>query len=127
MEELKKLLDQDDVLGVTRSATGDLHFFKHRGVIDLFNLLNTHSDFMRGGCVADKVIGRGAALLIIKGGVVEVYARLISEPAFDVLCNHGVQVAYDKRCRISSTGTALTSVPWRNSPPTQPILLKRTG
>ena len=48
MEELKKYLDQDDVLGVVRSATGDLHFFKHRGVIDLFNLLNTDPDFMRG-------------------------------------------------------------------------------
>ena len=43
------------------------------------------------------MIGRGAALLLIKGGIAEVYARLISLPAIAVLEQNGIKVAYDKK------------------------------
>ena len=35
--------------------------------------------------MADRVIGRGAALLMVKGGVREVFAYVISQPALDIL------------------------------------------
>lgn len=97
MDELKKLLEQEGTLGVVRSTKGDIRTFTHRGVFDLFNLLTNEPAFLAGAIMADKVIGRGAALLIIKGNVAELYARLISEPALEILSNHSIKVTYDKK------------------------------
>ena len=96
MDELKRFLDQEGVLGVVRSVTGDTRIFKRRGVIDLYTLLAHEPDFMRGATMADKVIGRGAALLLVKGGVAEVYARLVSSSAIEVLRASDVTVTFDK-------------------------------
>ena len=91
MNELKQYLDKEGVLGVVRSTAGDIRLFQRRGVIDLFTLLTLEPD-----CMADKVIGRGAALLLVKGGIAEVYARLISSSALEVLRTAHVVVTFDK-------------------------------
>lgn len=44
--------------------------------------------------LADRVIGRGAALLAIKAGVSEVYAELISQPALEAFKQKNIKVAY---------------------------------
>ena len=77
--------------GVVRSVQGELRTFSRRGVADLFSLVADEPDFLRGASVADRVIGRGAALLLVKGGAREVYAQVI-------------------RCPTSSTAPAPTSV-----------------
>lgn len=50
---------------------------------------------LNGAEIADRVIGRGAALLLVKGHVKGVYARLISEPALLVLNGAGITTSYD--------------------------------
>ncbi|MBR3454360.1 MAG: DUF1893 domain-containing protein [Bacteroidaceae bacterium] len=112
MEELKKYLEQDGVLGVVRSSKGDVRFFRHRGVFDLFKLLSANPGFMKGGTIADKVIGRGAALLIAKGEIAQVYARLISLPAIEVLEKNGIPVTFDKQVPhiINREGTDICPV-----------------
>ncbi len=44
----------------------------------------------KGVSVADKVIGRAAAMCLIHFGVKEVYTPLMSQGAFDLLKTHGV-------------------------------------
>jgi iron complex outermembrane receptor protein len=112
MEELKKYLELDGVLGVVRSIKGDVRFFRHRGIFDLFNLLETDPGFMSEGTMADKVIGRGAALLLVKGGIAKVYARLISLPAIEVLEKNGIPVTFDKQVPhiINRDGTDICPV-----------------
>ncbi|MDO4159247.1 MAG: DUF1893 domain-containing protein [Prevotellaceae bacterium] len=95
MEILKSCLDKDGCLGVVRSADGDIKEFHRRGVIDLFELVTSSPEFLKGAIMADKVIGKGAALLLVKVGVSEVYARLISTPALSVLRNADVKVTFD--------------------------------
>ena len=95
MNELKHYLDKEGVLGVVRSVAGDIRLFRRRGVIDLYTLLANEPAFMRRGSMADKVIGRGAALLLVKGGIAEVYARVISSSALDVLRSSHVSVTFD--------------------------------
>lgn len=73
--------------GVTRT-------FTQRGVADLYDLLQTDADFLKGASVADKVVGKGAAALMIQGGVREVYADLISESAHALFVNAGVEISY---------------------------------
>jgi len=94
MEELKGLLQREDVRGVIRSANGIIREFHRQGVADLFALLTEEPQLLKGATVADRVIGRGAALLMVKGGVKEVFAFVMSQPALDVLRQAGIPAAY---------------------------------
>ena len=53
--------------------------------------LATHNCF---AFVADKVVGRGAAALMILGGVKGVFARVISMPALEFFRTYGVDAAF---------------------------------
>lgn len=91
---------------VIRSG-GETRIFRERGVKDLFRLLAEQPQFLRGAFVADKVVGKGAAALMILGGVQEVYADVISTPARELFRQAGVHA--DSRqevpCIINRTKT----------------------
>lgn len=94
MELLRTRLDAKDVSGAVMSAQGEVREFHRRGVIDLFSLVTAEPHFLHQGMIADRVIGRGAALLLLKGGIREVFAYVISEPALALLSANGVKVTY---------------------------------
>lgn len=66
--------------------------FGQRGVKDLLQLLHGEPELLRGAFVADKVVGKGAAALMVLGGVAELYADVISTPARQLLVQNGVKV-----------------------------------
>ena len=68
--------------------------FTQRGVADLYQLLTTDATFLLNSSIADKVVGKGAAALMVIGGVAEVYADVISAPALALLKESGVAVSY---------------------------------
>ena len=68
--------------------------YTQRGVADLYELCQNPSNFLLGSSIADKVVGKGAATLMIYGGIKEVYADVISEPAHQLLSDHGLRVEY---------------------------------
>ncbi len=70
----------------------EIRIFRERGVKDLFRLLNENPDFLDGSFVADKVVGKGAAALMVIGGVKELFADVISRPACDLLKRSHVKV-----------------------------------
>lgn len=72
----------------------DIRLFQRRGVADLYDLLHEDSGFLNGALVADKVIGKGAAALMIGGGVAEIYADLVSESALALFTEAGIGVEY---------------------------------
>ena len=98
--------------GVARSVSGEIRTFERRGVADLFSLLTDEPDFLRGASVADKVIGRGAALLLVKGGARRVYARVISSGALGVLRRAGIEVSFGEEVAniINRAGTDICPV-----------------
>ena len=59
----------------------EIRTFTQRGIADLFDLYTTEPAFLKGAQVADKVIGKAAASLMVLGGVERVYAGVVSEPA----------------------------------------------
>ena len=78
-------------------ANGDrTRTFTRRGVADLYDLLVQEPDFLHGASVADKVIGKDAASLMVLGGVHEVYTHIISRPALRLLQEAGVAVSCDE-------------------------------
>ena len=56
--------------------------FTQRGVADLYDLLTQEPDFLKGALIADKVVGKGAAALMILGGIKELHTDIISSKAF---------------------------------------------
>lgn len=52
------------------------------------------SAFMKGAAIADKVIGKGAAALMVLGGFKTVYADIISTPALALLCEAGIETTF---------------------------------
>ncbi len=64
-----------------------------RGVKPLVIWLESGQDFC-GFAAADKVVGRATAFLYALMGVTEVYAKVISRPALQVLKEQGISVEY---------------------------------
>ncbi len=72
-------------------ANGDeVRTFTRRGVMDLYMLLTCDVGFLRGAWVADKVVGKGAAALMVLGGVARLHADVLSDDAARVLSSAGV-------------------------------------
>lgn len=70
--------------------------FTQRGVADLYDLLTLEPDFLKGASIADKVIGKGAAALMILGGVKEIYADVISSHALSLFSKSKVKVNFSQ-------------------------------
>lgn len=83
-----------------------------RGVSDLLRLLDSEEAPLRGAMVADKVVGKGAAVLMAAGGVLAVHADVISRPALELLHAARVSVEYDRLVDniINRAGTGLCPV-----------------
>ena len=83
-------LHREQCAGVIVTSQGSLILARRRGVIDLLELLPS----LEGSFIADKVVGKGAAALMVIGGVTGVHADVISRPALSMLRDYGVNVAY---------------------------------
>lgn len=95
--EMKSLVDLLHEGGYTLvvANNGEVRTFHQRGVADLMDLLVNDPQFLQGARIADKVVGKAAAALMIKGGVAGFHADTLSQPALDLLEREGrVQFEY---------------------------------
>lgn len=68
--------------------------FSGLGVSDLYDMVKNRPGFLNGASVADKVIGKAAAALLILGGVEKVYADVISLSALGLLRESGIEADF---------------------------------
>lgn len=78
-------------------ANGVIRTFDGRGVSDLYHLLTEDPGFLQGAEIADKVVGKGAAALMIIGGIASLYTDVISAPALQLLRESHVKVSFGKQ------------------------------
>lgn len=71
--------------------------FSQPGVKSLVTLLQDKPEILKGAFVFDKVIGKGAAALLILGEVHDVYADLISDHALSLLESADIRLNFNKR------------------------------
>ncbi len=90
-DDMLNKLNADSLSLIVRNHGIETTYSRH-GVIDLYELQNT--DVLKGAAVADKIIGKGAAVLMIKGGARFVTTNKITEPALKMLTEAGVEVSY---------------------------------
>jgi len=93
MKTLIDILHQGGYSCVIRNH-GETRTFKQRGVADLWALCQDDENFLNEAQIADKVVGKGAAALMIHGGIKEVYADVISTPALTLLQSYGTRVTF---------------------------------
>lgn len=68
-----------------------------RGVAPIIEKIDENPDFFKGASVADRVIGKAAAMLLEKYGVSEIFAQVTSEYAVAYLSDKRTILTYDKR------------------------------
>lgn len=73
----------------------EMRTFSRRGVADLYNILVTEPELLYMSSIADKVVGKGAAALMILGKVSKLHTHIISTPALTLLKNAGVITDFD--------------------------------
>lgn len=90
-------------------SDGEIFTSQERGVKPLLFLLKEKKEFLKGASVADKVIGKAAALLMVLGEIKEVHTLIISEPAIQVFEKYNIPCFYDKKVDriINRTGDGL--------------------
>ncbi|WP_291583841.1 DUF1893 domain-containing protein [Bacteroides sp.] len=96
MKEMIKLLRTGRYSCVITNGD-ETRTFTKRGLADLHELLLNNSPFLNGASIADKVIGKAAAALLIMGRIKRLYAIVISEPALSLLLENKIEVKFFKR------------------------------
>lgn len=75
------------------NSTG-LHLSEEKGIRPMILWLEEDPGFLKDASVADKIVGRAAAMIMIYAGVKEVYASVISNAAIEALKEAGISVTY---------------------------------
>ena len=95
LEQAKKSLTESSATFVMIRG-GKTFSSEMRGVAPILDLLREDPDALEDGVVADKVIGKAAALLLMYGRIKALYTKVISSHALNVLKDSGIEVVYDK-------------------------------
>lgn len=93
MEELISMLHTGGYSCVIANGE-EIRTFTQRGVADLYDLLTMEPEFLKGAIIADKVVGKGAAALMILGEIKELYTDVISTKALELFQKSEIKVDF---------------------------------
>ena len=97
LNEIADILHIGEFSCVLKNNSGDIKTFSQRGISDLYNLLQNNPKTLKDAFVADKIIGKAAAALLVVGEIKGIYANIISAPAYDLFIKAGIYVIYVKK------------------------------
>jgi hypothetical protein len=91
----QKLLKDSLTLCIVKDANV-IYTSKDRGVYPIYYAVKSDNVDVEAAAVADKVTGKGAALLCAFGRIGALHTGVISKPALKVLEDNNIVVTYDK-------------------------------
>lgn len=94
MTEISQILKESQCSLVV-SKDGAMETYVGGGVKPLLQLFDSSPQTLKGADVADKVVGKAAASIMVVSGVKSVYTPLISEPARQLLSAYNIPVSYE--------------------------------
>lgn len=108
MKELVDILVQGNHSLVVQNDQGTTTY-DGRGVSDLYHLLAEQPEVLHNATITDKIVGKGAAALMILGGIRTLHALTISSAAIELLQSTDIQTTWDKEVPyiINRAGTAV--------------------
>lgn len=89
MQQLIEILRREKCSLVVKNH-GIVTTYSKPGVRDLEYLLDHDPEMLHGATIADKVIGKAAAAMVVVGGVKELYAEVMSKKAIPFLEEAGI-------------------------------------
>lgn len=99
MQQAKELLAQKEentcAIVWKADAGKEPYVSEYKGIRPIMELLKK-GESLKGAFIADKVIGKAAAFLMVYGGAVSVYARVISGAAKDIFSKAGICCEFEK-------------------------------
>lgn len=96
LEIAKETLEQND-LTIAIVKEGKIIFTStDKGIKPMYTAVLELKEELRGASVADRVIGRAAAILCKYADIKELYAKLISDEAIKVLKNSSISFFYEE-------------------------------
>lgn len=105
IEKAKKALDGHTI---AVALGGKIITSDSRGISPMVEFIE-RGETLRGGSIADLIVGKAAALLFAYAGIVEVYARVLSTSAAKTLDRFGISFTYgepvDKIINRNGDGT----------------------
>ena len=93
MQQLIEILRREKCSLVVKNH-GIVTTYSKPGVRDLEHLLDYDPEMLDGATIADKVIGKAAAAMVVVGGVKELYAEVMSKKAIPFLEEAGIAYTY---------------------------------
>lgn len=93
MQQLIEILRREKCSLVVKNH-GIVTTYSKPGVRDLEYLLDHDPEMLHGATIADKVIGKAAAAMVVVGGVKELYAEVMSKKAIPLLEEAGIAYTY---------------------------------
>ena len=90
---MKNIIDllHEGNLSCVISNNDEIRTFDRKGVIDIYELYYSDPAFLKGAAIADKIVGTGAATLMIAGKISGLYTDIISENALKLLKKYGIE------------------------------------
>ena len=96
IEIAKKYLKEENLTLVVVKNEELIFKSKDKGIKPMYILATEMKETAKGASIADKVIGKGAALLCEYIGIKEIYSELMSEIAIKILNGANIDFTYSK-------------------------------
>lgn len=93
-EQVKAALADEEITFAAVSLGGELRTSTLHGIAPMMQMLQEDPEFLEGAFVADKMIGKAAAFLLIKGKVAYLYTDMISSYGAEVLEENKIDFEY---------------------------------
>lgn len=98
IEIAKELLQKEDYTLIVVKSGEVLFTSKDKGIKPMYRLVKDMKERSIGASIADKVIGRGAALLSAYLGVKEIYGEVMSKEGVEVLQKSNIDYSFSTLC-----------------------------
>lgn len=92
--KLKNILFEKNCSCVVESG-GNIYISYEKCIKPVLGWLD-EGNLLKGASVADKVVGKAAALLFVYAGIKEIYAEVLSQPAKMIFERFNIPISYSK-------------------------------
>lgn len=96
MEMAKRILNENELSLVIVNKSNIIFKSQESGIRSLIQAIETSGETLLRASVADKIVGKAAALLMLYAGMDNVHANLVSEPAEQLLSGRKKNLSYLK-------------------------------
>ncbi len=97
IKKAKRALKKENASAVLINKEQNITETSHlKGIKPILEWLKDERGILNGAFVADKIVGKAAAMLMVKGGVKKVYAEVLSRPGAKILKCAKIPYSYGK-------------------------------